>query len=267
MKKYISFFRLRTVMGLQYRVAAVSGIVTQFFWGFMEIFALHAFYETNRAAYPMNMEATCAYVWLQQAFLAFFDVWVLDGEITEAIVNGNVAYELCRPLHIYDMWFARGMANRISRACLRCIPILLVACLLPKPYGISLPADGTHFVLFVFTLLLGLTVVVASCTLVYVFSFFTISADGIRILFASMSELLMGAVIPLPFFPEKIQRVLEMLPFAAMQNVALRVYSGNLTGNEMWRAVCFQAFWAVVLIVGGKMLCNAAEKKVMIQGG
>ncbi|HBA50582.1 MAG TPA: ABC transporter permease, partial [Lachnospiraceae bacterium] len=36
MKKYISFFRLRTVMGLQYRVAAVSGIATQFFWGFME---------------------------------------------------------------------------------------------------------------------------------------------------------------------------------------------------------------------------------------
>ena len=267
MKKYISFFRLRTVMGLQYRTAAVSGIVTQFFWGFMEIFALHAFYETNRAAYPMTMEATCAYVWLQQAFLAFFNIWALDGEIMEAVVSGNVAYELCRPLHIYDMWFAMGMANRISRAWLRCIPILLVAGLLPKPYGISLPADGMHFVLFVAALLLGLTVVVASCTLIYVVSFFTVSMDGIKILFTSMSELLMGAVIPLPFFPEKVQRVLELLPFAAMQNVALRVYSGNLTGNEMWRALGLQLFWAVVLIAGGKMLCGAAEKKVIIQGG
>lgn len=267
MKKYISFFRLRMVMGLQYRTAALSGIVTQFFWGFMEIFALHAFYETNPAAYPMTMEATCAYVWLQQAFLAFFDVWILDGDITEAVVNGNVAYELCRPLHIYDMWFTRGTANRLSRACLRCVPILLVASLLPKPYGISLPADGLHFALFTLSLFLGLTVVVASCTLVYVFSFFTISTEGIRILFTSMSELLMGAVIPLPFFPEKIQRVLEALPFAAMQNVALRIYSGNLTGRDMWRAVWLQVFWAVMLIAGGKMLCNAAEKKVMIQGG
>lgn len=267
MKKYISFFRLRMVMGLQYRVAALSGIVTQFFWGFMEIFALYAFYESNPEAYPMTMEATCAYVWLQQAFLAFFDVWILDGEITESVVNGNVAYELCRPLHIYDMWFARGMANRLSRACLRCIPILLVAGLLPRPYGISLPADGLHFGLFVLSLFLGLTVVVASCTLVYVFSFFTISTDGIRILFTSMSELLMGAVIPLPFFPEKIQRVLELLPFAAMQNAALQIYSGNLSGNEMQRALCLQIFWVVMLIAGGKMLCRAAEKKVMIQGG
>lgn len=267
MKKYISFFRLRMEMGLQYRVAAVSGIVTQFFWGFMEIFALYAFYETNRDAYPMTMEATCAYIWLQQAFLALFNTWALDGEILDAIVDGNIAYELCRPLHIYDMWFARGVASRVSRACLRCVPILLVASLLPSPYGLSLPADGWHFACFVVALFLGLFVVVAACTLVYVFSFFTVSSDGIRILFTSMSELLMGAVIPLPFFPEKVQGVLELLPFAAMQNVALRVYSGSLTGSELQRAVFLQVFWAAALILGGRMLCRTAEKKVMIQGG
>ena len=44
MKKYLSFFRLRFSMGLQYRAAALAGIVTQFFWGFMEIMAFRAFY-------------------------------------------------------------------------------------------------------------------------------------------------------------------------------------------------------------------------------
>ena len=33
MKKYISFFRLRFAMNLQYRVAALAGIVCQFAWG------------------------------------------------------------------------------------------------------------------------------------------------------------------------------------------------------------------------------------------
>ena len=37
MKKYLSFFRLRFLMGLQYRTAALAGIVTQFAWGGMEI--------------------------------------------------------------------------------------------------------------------------------------------------------------------------------------------------------------------------------------
>ena len=65
MKKYISYFRMWLVMGLQYRAAAFGGIVTQFFWGFMEIAAMHAFHDSNPAAYPMTMEATCSYIWFQ----------------------------------------------------------------------------------------------------------------------------------------------------------------------------------------------------------
>ena len=33
MKKYISFFKIRFSMGLQYRTAALAGVVTQFAWG------------------------------------------------------------------------------------------------------------------------------------------------------------------------------------------------------------------------------------------
>lgn len=44
MRKYIAFFRLRFSMGLQYRAAALAGIVTQFVWGTMEILMFRAFY-------------------------------------------------------------------------------------------------------------------------------------------------------------------------------------------------------------------------------
>ena len=37
MKKYLSFFKLRFVMGMQYRAAALAGVCTQFFWGLMEV--------------------------------------------------------------------------------------------------------------------------------------------------------------------------------------------------------------------------------------
>lgn len=135
MKKYLSFFRLRFIMGLQYRTAAAAGIVTQFFWGAMEILAFRAFYEADAAAFPMPFEAVVTYVWLQQAFLAMFAAWGMEGEIFDVIRNGNIAYELCRPVGIYQMWFARSAANRVSRALLRCVPILTVASLLPAPYA------------------------------------------------------------------------------------------------------------------------------------
>ena len=267
MRKYLSFFRLRFSMGLQYRTAALAGVVTQFFWGFMEIMVFRAFYEAEPQSFPMAFEAMVSYVWLQQAFLAFFAVWMLNGEIYNTIMEGNIAYELCRPIRIYDMWFSKEAANRMARAFLRCLPILFVAVFLPEPFRLMAPADLLHFGLFLLTMLLGLGVTVAFCVLIYITAFFTISPSGLCMLFTSITELFAGAIIPLPFFPEKIRMVLELLPFASMQNVALRIYSGSMNLQEMEKAIMLQTFWLVALVVMGKFLCNVAEKKVTIQGG
>ncbi len=267
MKKYIAFFRLRFVMGLQYRAAALAGVFTQFFWGFMEIMTFRAFYQADAAAFPMSFPAVASYIWLQQAFLAFFVAWMMENDIIESIVNGNVVYELCRPVSIYNMWFSRSIATRLSRAVLRCFPILIVAAFLPRPYGIQAPADVFHSLLFLVTLLLGLAVTVSFCMLVYVISFFTISAEGVRIVFVSSVEFFSGAIIPLPFFPEKIQMVMELLPFASMQNAALRIYSGSMTAPQMKKAVILQLFWLIVLIWTGRRLCARAEKRIIVQGG
>lgn len=267
MKKYLSFFGLRFSMGLQYRTAALAGIITQFVWGFMEIMIFRAFYQADAAAFPMSLSATASYVWLQQAFLAFFAAWMMENDIFESIVNGNIAYELCRPIKIYNMWFARSTATRMSMAVLRCFPILIVAAFVPQPYGMNAPASPLHFFLFVLTLILGLAVTVSFCLLVYVLTFFTISPQGLRIVFTSAVEFFAGAVIPLPFFPEKVQRIMELLPFASMQNVALRIYSGSMTVTEMQKAVALQIVWLVALTAFGNLLCRLAEKKVTIQGG
>ena len=267
MKKYLSFFRLRFSMGLQYRAAAAAGIATQFFWGGMEILMFRAFYQADPEAFPMTLQATCTYVWLQQAFLALFVVWMMENEIFDTIRNGNIAYELCRPVDLYGMWFSRSMANRISRAVLRCVPILGIAFCLPAPFGMSLPENLIRFAGFLIGLLLGLTVTVAFCMLVYLVTFFTISPEGVRMVAVSAVEFLAGAVIPIPFFPEKLGRILELLPFASMQNVPLRIYSGDLAGAAAVRALGLQTFWAVVLIIAGRLLWAKARQKIIVQGG
>ena len=267
MKKYFSFFRLRFSMGLQYRAAALGGILTQFVWGFMEIIMLRAFYRADASAYPMSFSATTSYIWLQQAFLALFATWIMEQEIFNSIMNGNIAYELSRPLSIYNMWFSRSMATRLSRVALRCFPILAVAVFLPSPYGIAPPASWQHFILFVITLLLGLTVTVSCCVLIYILAFFTVSPQGLQMIFMTLTDFFSGALIPLPFFPEKMQRFMELLPFAAMQNVPFRVYSGNMTNPEIQKAIFLQLFLIVTITLIGKLLCLLAEKRVTVQGG
>lgn len=267
MKKYFSFFRVRFVNELQYRSAALAGISTQFFWGMMEVLLYKAFLEADPTAFPMDFSALANYIWLQQAFLAVFAPWRWEQGLYNAVIDGSIAYDLCRPAGIYEMWFVRATAGRCAAAALRCGPILLIAVFVPKPYGLTLPPDPAAFFWFVVTMLLALGAVVALTMVVYMSAFFTSSPQGVRMIFVSLADLCTGAVIPLPFLPDGLRRLFEIQPFASVQNVPLRVYSGNLCGAAMLRAVCLQVFWVIVLIWLGKRLEQRGLKKVVLAGG
>lgn len=267
MKKYLSFFKIRFINNLQYRAAAYAGVATQFFWGFMEILIFAAFYRSNEAAFPMQFQELSSYIWLQQSSIALFFIWFLDNDIFAMIESGGVAYELCRPLDIYNMWYTKNLAVRASRTLLRCFPILIIAAILPKPYGLILPNDVNAFILFVISMLLAFLVVVSFCMIIYALTFFTLSSTGIRIIMALTAEFFTGSIIPLPFLPEKIYNIMSLLPWASMQNVPFRIYSGNLSGNNAIYAMLLQLFWFIVLTAFGKLLLNSGMKKAVVQGG
>jgi ABC-2 type transport system permease protein len=103
--------------------------------------------------------------------------------------------------------------------------------------------------------------------LVYITTFFTFSPTGVRLVAVSLVEFFAGAVIPLPFLPENIRRLVELLPFASMQNVPLRIYSGDIAGTEIYEKVGLQLFWIIVLIWIGKKIISIALKRVVVQGG
>ena len=129
------------------------------------------------------------------------------------------------------------------------------------------PASTTHFFWFLLTCALGFLVTVAFFMLVYALTFFTISPSGLRILITSVIEFFAGGIIPLPFFPDGLRAFMELLPFASMQNVPLRIYSGSMNAPEMQRAIFLQVFWLIVLVLLGKALCARAMRRVTLQGG
>ena len=171
MRAYLSFFKIRFVNGLQYRAAAYAGIATQFAWGFMYIMLYHSFYKSNPSAIPMDIKDLSTYIWLQQSFLALFMTWFLDNDIFDSISSGNVAYEICRPLDIYNMWFTKTIAIRLSKTLLRCFPILIIASLLKDTYRFNMPQSSIAFLLFLISLIIGAIVVAAYCMLIYIFTF------------------------------------------------------------------------------------------------
>ncbi len=94
-RAYFSAFRIRLIADLQYRGAAWAGVATQFAWGFMLLMLYHAFYDAGGEP-PMPFEQLASYIWLQQAFLSLLMLWWQDQQLLSSIVDGSVAYELCR---------------------------------------------------------------------------------------------------------------------------------------------------------------------------
>ena len=266
-KKCVSVFRIKFLYGLQYRIAALAGVACQFAWGFMEILLYKAFYEADAAAFPMEFSQITSYIWLQQAFFRALAVWFFDQDVFDMISLGSLAYELTRPIGLYDFWFMKNMAMRTSQALLRSVPVLIVASLLPYPWGLSLPASPLAFIMAVLSMALAILVTTAIVMMVYIISIHTISPYGIKALIAALGELFTGAVIPLPFFPGGLQRIAELLPFGSGQNVPLRIYSGNIAGGALVQAVGLQLFWLVFLVIAGKLCLKKSMRRVCVQGG
>lgn len=267
MRPYLAFFRLRFVTGLQYRAAALAGVATQFAWGFMRILLFQAFYEADPAAFPMDFPALVSYIWLQQAFLTMLTTWSAPADLFETVSTGQVAYELCRPMDLYVMWWVKTCAARLSKAALRFLPVLLVTSLLPAPYNLTLPKTPEAFLLFLFTLPLGFALVVCVDMLMYGMTFYTVSPWGIRVLFASVSDFLIGGVLPLSFFPGWLRSIVDLLPYSLMQNAALEIYGGTLSGLEAFKALGLQLFWLFALITLGRLLFRKGIRQTVLQGG
>lgn len=267
MKACITFFRMRLINGLQYRTAAWAGVVTQLFWGFMEIMLYRAFYEASPERFPMAFDQLVSYIWLRQGLLALLNTWTFEHDLFTMILNGNVAYELCRPASLYGMWFARTLALRVSRVVLRCVPLFAVAALLPKPWGLRFAASGTAFAGFLFSLTLAACVGVAFCLIVYFSCFYTLSSEGVRMFLLPVAELMGGNLIPLPFLPEKLARVFHLSPFGSMTNAPLRIYSGELAGAEMAEMLLLQLFWLTVLGLTGWAMQRRGTRRLCVQGG
>ena len=266
LRAYLSIFRIRFLGSLQYRIAAYAGIVTQFAWGGMTVLLFGAFYRGG-GRFPMEYPQLSSYIWLQQAFLALFMSWFFDPEIFELITSGNIAYELARPADIYFIWFTKNAAIRCSKAALRCLPILAASLLLPKPYGLSLPASPLAFIMFCVTMALALGVIVAFSMFVYIAAFYTVSWLGLRMLALALLDFFTGALIPLPFFPEWLRTAVELSPFGAMQNLPLCIWCGHIAGAEMWKSFGLGVFWLVALVTAGKLWMARALRRVTIQGG
>lgn len=261
MSVYPAVFVARFRVLLQYRAAALAGLGTQVFWGFIRVAVFTAFYRSSSATQPLSESEIITYLWLTQALLLLLP-WRPDSEIETLVRTGQVAYELVRPIDLHSLWYARALAQRTAPALLRCLPMFALALGL---FGMGLPAGPFAALAFAVSLAAAVLLSAAMTTLLSVSLLFTTSGKGVQLLSNSIVNFFSGSLVPLALFPGWLVAVSEALPFRGLMDTPFRLYLGH-TGEWAW-LVGHQLAWTAALVLLGRWLVRLALRRMEVLGG
>lgn len=271
LRPYRAILSARFRMLLQYRAAALAGLWTQVFFGLVLLMIYEAFYRSTTAPQPMTFVEIVSYVWLGQALLAMLP-WNADAEIRAMVRSGGVAYELCRPVDLYALWYARAMALRTAPTILRAAPMCLFAAIVLPLVGLgewalatppSAAAAAAFGASLVCTLLLGC----ALTTLINISLLWTVGGEGAAVLLTSLATFLSGMIVPLPLFPDWAQPIVQNLPFAGLVDLPFRVFTGHIPADAVGSVLRHQILWTAAIVFLGRWLLSRGMRRVVVQGG
>lgn len=264
MRAFGSVLKMNIKKEFQYRTAAISGLLTQLFFGLMQIALYRQFLMQGNDGF--SIAQMTSYIWLQQIFYTLFKFW--DGckyEISEKIVNGDVGYQLIRPMNLYDYWYSNVFSKSLGMVIVRGIPFVIIAILIPG--GLALPSSIEGFLMFVISAALGAFLVAGINMFSYILVLYTLSPQGVFSFMVAVSSFLAGQIVPIPMFPTMVQKILNFFPFRYVADLPFRIYVGNIAGMDALIQILIQLAWLVAVVIIGKLIIHKKVKNIVVQGG
>lgn len=263
MKAYAAILSARFRTLVQYRAAALAGLVTQVFWGLIRIAAFSAFFASTTKTQPLSFEEIVTYTWLGQCTLRLLPFGP-DGDVRNLIRTGGVAYELVRPLDLYGLWYMRALAQMAAPALLRGIPMAVIA---GAFFSMSAPASPEAALLWALSIACSVLLSAAITVLLSISLLWTIAGDGVSRMTIFTAWSFSGIVLPVQFFSEWMQPLINFLPFRGIIDTPSRLYMGQLSGEQALLAIGHQLAWIVVLAAAGKLILAGSTRRIVVQGG
>ncbi len=263
LKSYIAVLSARFRSLLQYRAAALAGFGTQLFWGLIRVMIFEAFYRSSTAAQPMTYDEVVTYIWLGQAFLMLLP-YNADPDIHNMVRSGNVVYELLRPTNLYFFWYSRAIAQRTAPGVFRAIPMFVTAGLF---FDMQLPPNFSATCAWLISMLFAVLIGAALTNFMNITLMWTISGEGLGLFLGVLVWLLSGLTIPLLFFPDWAQAIIDLFPFRYVVDIPFRFYLGHISPDQIWSHLPFQIAHLGALIAGGHLILNRGVRRLVAQGG
>lgn len=260
MGKYLEFVRMGFREMTAYRFNAVMSLVASILYLVMVYAIWTAIDASGQLAVPLSGVLT--YVLLGQVVSnsVFTDV---EGYLSERVREGTIVNELKRPvslrLQIYCYLIGKTLFNTLTKG----LPVLVIGLLfLDMQTPSMLNAVG-----FVVALLLSFNLVFAFSFLTSMLVFWTEIGWGIRAMRSNIQDVFSGVLFPLYLLPARVAYFFDLLPFQAMADGPIRIFTMDATGMQMLNIFGLQIFWIIIIAVLGELAWRKAKKKMTVQGG
>lgn len=266
-KQFKIYSKMHFSKELTYRASSISGTITQFFFGLLQIMVFLAFYNSNANVVEFTIIQMCSYIWMKQIFFSYFKFYNYHKTLANQIVNGDIAYQLIKPVNLYSQWFFDMFAANSAKFAFRGPIVFVVSLLLPVGLGLMLPVSSIHLLLFALSMLLGVILVVSINLICYILVTITMSPGAVFGVVNAVASVLAGQIVPIPIFPKFAQPIINALPFRYTLDLPIRIYTGNIAPNEAIWQILIQIVWIVAFVVFGKWFLNKRLNKLVVQGG
>jgi ABC-2 type transport system permease protein len=246
-----------------YRTAAVSGAITNTFFGFLRAYVFIGLYQNRPDAGGYSLEDALTFSFITQGLAALLALWSW-WDISETIQTGQIATDLSRPYDYQLAWLAQDYGRAAYQLGMRTVPPVVAGMVV---FGFVLPTDPVRWLLLVPSLTLAIAVSFGWRFCLNLTSFWIVDHRGVASMGLLTGFLLSGFVVPLAMWSDGIREVVALLPFAAMVAIPVDVFLGKLQGTDLAAALALQAFWAVAMLGAGRLMLSPALRKLVIQGG
>jgi ABC-2 type transport system permease protein len=242
-----------------YRLALLSGLATNVFFGVIRTALFVALYDQKEAVGGLGRSEALTYVWVVQSLFGI--VWAMwIWELPDAVRSGAFEAELTRPGGVLGRLLVFDLGRMANLALVRAtVPLLGAALLL----DLTVPTTVAGWALVPVSV--GLAAVMGFCVrfLIGASAFWTPDFRGVYSLAFPLVWFLSGFLIPVEFFPSGLRQVAQFGPLAAMLAAPVRV----VTGRGVAGALALQLLWAAVLLVACRAVLAAGERRWVMTGG
>lgn len=260
---YFEMIRIRFLMMLAYRVNYYSGILVYtinigayyFLWN-----AIYSGQSTMGGMTPVQMTSYVAISWMARAF--YFNN--IDREMALEIKDGRVAIEMIRPYNYLAVKTMQALGEGIFRLLFFSIPGMLIVALF---FSLRFPAQGSTYLWYTISLVLSFIINTQLNLITGILTFFLLNNDGIMRAKRVVVDLFSGLILPISFYPEWAQSILQYLPFQGISYLPGMIFAEAIGGPRISQALIVQLIWVAILLVPIQLMWVKAKKILVVQGG